>query len=144
MLHRSIAENVVFGARDEPQEVDVWDALESAAVAEFVRGLPDGLETIVGERGARLSGGQRQRLALARALYRKPNILLLDEATSALDPAAEERIADMLRRLKAGFITVLVAHDGPLLRIADRTILVEDGTAREVCLNVPENEPRDT
>jgi ATP-binding cassette, subfamily C, bacterial len=96
-----------------------------------VTALPEGLDTVVGERGLRLSGGQRQRIALARALVRKPALLILDEATTALDPATEAAICASLRRLRGKVTLLAICHQGAIIAMADRVYRVEGGTARE-------------
>ena len=99
----------------------------AADVAEFVAGLPDGYDTMVGERGFMLSGGQRQRIALARALYRATRLLILDEATSALDEATARRVVENLRAMKGEMAMILVSHEPTLLSLADRRYEMRDG-----------------
>jgi len=127
LTHDSIAVNVTLG---DPAltaaEVDA--ALRAAGAHEFVAALPDGVETIVGERGLRLSGGQRQRIALGRALIRKPALLILDEATTALDRDTETGICDTFRRLRGSVTILAICHQGRLLEIADRVYRVDGGT----------------
>ena len=118
MLHQSVAHNVTLGDPTVPPE-DVMAALRAAGASDFVAALPDGVETVVGERGLRLSGGQRQRIALARALVRKPILLVLDEATTALDPATERSICTTLRALRGAVTVVAICHHGHLVELAD-------------------------
>jgi len=131
MFEGSILDNVTYGLGEVP-EAAVWDALESANSRDFVEGLPDGIHTVVGERGARLSGGQRQRLSIARALIRDPRILLLDEATSALDTESEQKIQGALANLMADRTTLVVAHRLSTVRAADRIVVLEEGSVVEV------------
>lgn len=126
MLHQSVAQNVTLGDPSVPL-ADVHEALRAAGAADFVAALPEGVDTIVGERGLRLSGGQRQRLALARALVRKPTLLVLDEATTALDPATEREICETLRALRGAVTLVAICHHGHLVEVADLVYRVEDG-----------------
>jgi len=105
----------------------LWQALEQAAAAVFVRSLPQGLDTPLGEGGRQISGGERQRLTLARALLRDPQLLILDEATSALDAENEAAIAAALERLRGRMTIVMIAHRGALLDLADREIRLEAG-----------------
>ncbi len=126
LFEGTIRENIAYG-RDDVEDDRIRAALVDANAAEFVDRLPEGWDTVVGERGARLSGGQRQRLAIARALVRDPRILLLDEATSALDPESEELVKSALTRLMRGRTTLVVAHRLSTIRQADRIIVLEHG-----------------
>ncbi|MDV9175678.1 ABC transporter ATP-binding protein [Streptomyces sp. W16] len=127
----TIRDNVAYGM-DDADEESVRAALRDANALEFVEKLPQGLETLVGERGARLSGGQRQRLAIARALIRDPKVLVLDEATSALDTRSEALVQQALARLLCGRTTFVVAHRLSTVRGADRIVVMGDGEILEV------------
>ena len=119
----TIRANVAFGV--EPDGIDdarVEKALEMAQIADFVRSLPDGLETRLGEFGARLSGGQKQRIAIARALYREPELLILDEATSSLDDDTEAAFIDALNSLKGKLTILMIAHREGGIRFCDRSV----------------------
>jgi ATP-binding cassette subfamily B protein len=131
LFEGSIRENVTYGMTGVPDE-RVLSALRDANALEIVEALPDGWDTVVGERGARLSGGQRQRLAIARALIRDPRILLLDEATSALDTESETKVKDALSRLMQNRSTLVVAHRLTTIRSADRIIVLEKGRIVEL------------
>ncbi|WP_027343528.1 ABC transporter ATP-binding protein [Hamadaea tsunoensis] len=131
LFEGSIAENVAYGLDGVPPE-RLRQALVDANAWEFVERLPDGLDTVVGERGARLSGGQRQRLAIARALIRDPRVLILDEATSALDAHTEALIQSALERLVHGRTVFVVAHRLSTIRTADRIVVMKDGVIEEV------------
>ncbi|AZP22111.1 ABC transporter ATP-binding protein [Streptomyces aquilus] len=128
----TIRENVAYGMEDEADEETVRAALRDANALEFVDRLPQGLDTVVGERGARLSGGQRQRLAIARALIRDPRVLVLDEATSALDTRSEALVQEALARLLHGRTTFVVAHRLSTVRGADRIVVLGDGRIQEI------------
>ncbi|GHD25770.1 ABC transporter ATP-binding protein [Streptomyces galbus] len=128
----TIRENVAYGMEDEADEEAVRAALRDANALEFVDRLPQGLDTLVGDRGARLSGGQRQRLAIARALIRDPRVLVLDEATSALDTRSEALVQEALARLLRGRTTFVVAHRLSTVRGADRIVVMDDGRIREI------------
>jgi ATP-binding cassette subfamily C protein len=130
LLHDSIITNVTFG---DPQltETDVIDALRSAGAWEFVKALPKGIQTSVGERGAKLSGGQRQRIMIARALAHRPQLLILDEPTSALDPKSEVLISETLQRLSNQYTILAISHQAALADIADRTYQLHDGQLAE-------------
>ena len=122
----SARDNLRYGAWDA-SDAAIWAAAEAANAAEFLRDLPDGLDTFLGEGGARLSGGQRQRLAIARALLRDAPILLLDEATSALDAESEKLVQDALEHLMQGRTTLVIAHRLATVRAAGRIIVMEAG-----------------
>jgi ATP-binding cassette subfamily B protein len=130
LFEGSIRENVAYGMDDADEET-VRAALRDANALEFVDRLPQGLDTLVGERGARLSGGQRQRLAIARALIRDPKVLVLDEATSALDTRSEALVQQALGRLLHGRTTFVVAHRLSTVRGADRIVVMGDGRVLE-------------
>jgi ATP-binding cassette, subfamily B, bacterial PglK len=128
MLDGSIRDNVVFGGRGLAVDDDeVWSALEQAQLATFVRSLPAGLDTMIGERGARMSGGQRQRIGIARALYRRPSLLVLDEATSSLDLVTEAAIAETLESLDRSSTKVIIAHRLTTVRGCDQILFLEHG-----------------
>ena len=126
LMHDSIAVNVTLGDPEIPA-ADVVAALRAAGAQEFVSALPNGIDTVVGERGLRLSGGQRQRIALARALVRKPALLILDEATTALDPDTEAGICETFRQLRGAVTILAICHQSSLIEIADSVYRVDDG-----------------
>jgi ATP-binding cassette, subfamily B, bacterial len=125
LFHRSLMENIRY-ARPEASDAEVWSAA-AAARCDFVEQLPQGLDTIVGNRGTRLSGGQRQRVALARAFLKDAPLLLLDEATSALDSQSEEAIRDALGRLMHGRTVIAIAHRLATVRHFDRLLVIQSG-----------------
>ncbi|AIS02004.1 ABC transporter ATP-binding protein [Streptomyces glaucescens] len=127
----TVRDNVAYGMDDADEET-VRAALRDANALEFVDRLPEGLDTLVGEHGARLSGGQRQRLAIARALIRDPRVLVLDEATSALDTRSEALVQQALARLLHGRTTFVVAHRLSTVRGADRIVVMGDGRIQEI------------
>ncbi|MEU1127188.1 ABC transporter ATP-binding protein [Streptomyces sp. NPDC005899] len=131
LFEGTIRDNVTYGM-DETDEETVRRALADANALEFVEGLPDGIHTVVGERGARLSGGQKQRLAIARALIRDPRVLILDEATSALDTRSEALVQEALARLVHGRTVFVVAHRLSTIRAADRIVAMDRGRIAEV------------
>jgi len=124
----SVRENVALGLPDAAiDDAMVWEALERAHLAEFLRDTREGLNTIIGERGVRLSGGQRQRLGIARALYTRPRLLVLDEATSALDAETEQAITETLRELEGNVTTITIAHRLATIRFADTVLFLRNG-----------------
>ena len=122
----TIAANIAYG-RPDATDADVRAAARAAEAEEFITALPDGFDTVIGERGLTLSGGQRQRLALARAMITDPRVLILDDATSAVDPATEAAIHSTLHRLTADRTTILIAHRRSTLALADTVAMVVAG-----------------
>jgi len=131
LLHDTVGNNVTLGD-PELTEADAEAALRAAGIWDLVASLPEGPGTVVGERGGKLSGGQRQRVALARALAHRPRLLILDEATSALDPETEAAICRTLEGLRGELTIVAIAHQSPLVGVADRVYRIGDGTASPV------------
>jgi ATP-binding cassette subfamily B protein len=130
MFHRTIADNIRF-ARPEATDEDVRRAAALAHAAEFVQSLPDGYDTLVGERGIKLSGGQRQRIAIARAILKDAPILILDEATSSLDSESERAVQENLDRLLDGRTSFVIAHRLSTVRDADLIVVLEQGRVAE-------------
>jgi ATP-binding cassette subfamily B protein len=126
MFAASARDNLRYGNWDANEE-ELWQAARDANAEEFLRALPQGLDTFMGEGGARLSGGQRQRIAIARALLRDAPLLLLDEATSALDAESERLVQDALDRLMADRTTIVIAHRLATVRAADRIVVMDQG-----------------
>ena len=126
LFHRTVLENIRYARPDAP-EAEVLAAAEMAHCREFIEALPDGFDTMVGDRGVKLSGGQRQRLAIARALLKDAPILLLDEATSALDSESERAIQEALDRLMQGRTVIAIAHRLSTLKSFDRIIVMDHG-----------------
>jgi ATP-binding cassette, subfamily B, bacterial len=137
LFHRSLLENLRYG-RPQATDEEVYRAVEAARCTEFIAGLPDGYQTLVGERGMKLSGGQRQRIAIARAFLVNAPIVLLDEATSALDTESEQSIQEALARLFRGRTVIAIAHRLSTLDSFDRIVvldrgrIVEDGSPRRL------------
>ena len=130
MLDDTIRNNVAFGIpEDKIDEKRVWEVLKEAQLDEFIKTLPDGLDTGIGERGIRLSGGQRQRIGIARALYNNPEVLILDEATSALDNDTEAAIMESINRLHGKKTLVIIAHRLQTIEKCDVVYRVENGKA---------------
>lgn len=130
LFHRSIAENIAYGKPDATIE-EIKHAAELAHADEFIKDLPDGYDTLVGERGVKLSGGQRQRISIARAILKDAPILVLDEATSALDSESEALIQDALDRLMKGRTSIVVAHRLSTIAGMDKIVVLEDGKIME-------------
>jgi ABC-type multidrug transport system fused ATPase/permease subunit len=130
LFHETVAANLRLTHPDASQE-DLTDAITSAGADGFVRALPEGFQTVVGERGFRLSGGERQRIAIGRALLKDAPILVLDEATSSVDVAAEAGIQDSIDGLRRGRTTVIIAHRLSTVRGADRILVLDRGRLEE-------------
>lgn len=132
LIDDTVRNNVAFGLEVEVISDDkVWQALEQAKLKEFVENLPQGLDTIVGERGVKFSGGQRQRIAIARALYENPDILVLDEATSALDNETETAVMESIDALQGTKTLIIVAHRLTTIRNCDKIYEISNGIAIE-------------
>ncbi|NIP93064.1 MAG: ABC transporter ATP-binding protein, partial [Akkermansiaceae bacterium] len=130
LFNGTVRENLCLARRDA-DEAELWSALEAARAADFVRELPDGIDTNVGERGVKLSGGQRQRLSIARALLKDPPILLLDEATASVDSETERLIQEALEALMANRTAFVIAHRLSTIRNADRIYVLDQGRVVE-------------
>jgi len=126
LFHDSVFGNITWG-RENAAEAEVFEAARLAQADDFVRELPDGYDTVIGDRGMRLSGGQRQRIALARALLGKPELLILDEATSELDSEAETKIQAALEEVRGRTTILMAAHRLSTITSADRIYVLEDG-----------------
>lgn len=126
LFNDTLAANITF-ARPEATEAEIWAAVEGAELADFIKSLPDGLQTRVGERGLKLSGGERQRVGIARALIADPCVLILDEATSALDSRTEAAIQQTLRRARNGRTTLVVAHRLSTIMDAEQILVLKQG-----------------
>ena len=128
LMDDTIRENVAFGYHaKEIDDEQVWQALKDAQLDEFVRTLPDGINTTVGEAGVRLSGGQRQRIGIARALYTNPSLLIFDEATSALDNETESAIMESINALHGRKTMIIIAHRLSTIEECDVVYRVQDG-----------------
>ena len=124
----SIRNNIAYGVDEKDiNDTRIWEVLEEAQIAEFVRKLPDGLNTNIGDRGVRISGGQRQRFGIARALYRNPDVLIFDEATSALDYETEAAIMESVDKFQGEKTMIIVAHRIETLEMCDIQYRVENG-----------------
>jgi len=126
LFNESIRDNLKLAA-PEASDDELWEALKFSASDEFVHRLPQGLDTVIGDRGIRLSGGERQRIVLARAILKRPSILVLDEATSALDSENEQRIQEALEQLKGSMTIIVIAHRLSTIRHADQVIVMDQG-----------------
>ena len=130
LLHDTLAENLRLGAPAATED-EMWDALRASSAAAFVERLPEGLDTVMGDRGLRLSGGERQRIALARALLRKPRLLILDEATSALDWENQLMISRAIESLRGRLTVITIAHRPSMIAFADWVVALQDGRVIE-------------
>lgn len=130
LFHRSLRENIAYG-KPNASEKEIYHAADQANALEFIKNLPQGFDTLVGERGIKLSGGQRQRIAIARAILKDAPILVLDEATSALDSETEKLIQDALFKLMKGKTCIIVAHRLSTIAKLDRIIVLDDGNITE-------------
>lgn len=135
LVDEPIRNNIAFGIADDEIDDDrIWQVLEEAQMKEFVKSLPDGLDTTIGDRGVRLSGGQRQRLGIARALYHNPEILIFDEATSALDNETEQAVMEAINSFHGKKTMVIIAHRLNTIEKCDIIYKVEDGKISETTL----------
>ena len=130
LFNGTIRENLLY-AKEDATDAELMDAIETASLTEFINNQPDGLDTIVGNRGLKLSGGEKQRLSIARIILKNPSILILDEATSALDSISENAIQDALERLMQGRTSIVIAHRLSTILKADRILVVANGTITE-------------
>ena len=132
MLDDTIRRNIAFGIHDEDMdEARIWEVLKEAQLDDFVKSLPDGLDTSIGERGVRLSGGQRQRIGIARALYHDPELIILDEATSALDGDTEAAIMDSINYFQGKKTLIIIAHRLQTIQNCDHVYRVESGKIKQ-------------
>ena len=131
LFNMSIRENILYGRLDATEE-EVYEAAKAANALEFIEKMPDGFDTMVGERGSSLSGGQRQRIAIARAILKNPRILILDEATSALDTESEKIVQEALERLMQGRTAIVIAHRLSTIRNAHKIYVLQQGRVVEV------------
>ncbi|TQM29656.1 ABC transporter ATP-binding protein [Nocardia bhagyanarayanae] len=130
LFHDTIRANLLL-ARPEATESELWDALRRARLHDLIAGLPDGLDTVVGERGYRLSGGERQRLTIARLLLKQPRVVILDEATASLDSTSEAAVQEALSEALEGRTALVIAHRLSTIRAADQILVLEDGRVVE-------------
>lgn len=126
LFHRSVGENIAYG-RENASKKDIQKAAQHAFADEFIQNLPQGYDTLVGERGVKLSGGERQRIALARAILANKQVLVMDEATSALDSVSEKFIQESLHEIIQGRTTIIIAHRLSTIMQMDRIIVMEKG-----------------
>jgi ATP-binding cassette subfamily B protein len=126
LFHASVRENLRF-ARPEATDEEIEEAARAARIHDLIVSLPEGYETLVGERGYRFSGGEKQRIAIARTILRNPPVLVLDEATSALDTQTERAVQDALDRLAEGRTTIAIAHRLSTVRDADQIVVLDGG-----------------
>ena len=130
LFHGSVRDNIAYGTFDAPLD-DIVAAARTAEAHDFIMELPDGYDTIVGERGQKLSGGQRQRISIARAVLKNPPVLILDEATSSVDNETEAAIQRSMERISRGRTMIVIAHRLSTVRNADRIFVLDNGQLRE-------------
>jgi ATP-binding cassette subfamily B protein len=130
LFHTTVRENVRYG-RPDASHAELEAACRAAQIHDFIMSLPEGYETVVGERGYRLSGGEKQRIAIARVLLKAPRILLLDEATSSLDSRSEALIQSALEPLMRGRTSLVIAHRLSTILAADQILVIDDGRVVE-------------
>jgi ATP-binding cassette subfamily B protein len=131
LFHATVRDNLRF-ARSDATDEEVEEAARAAQIHGLIASLPDGYDTVVGERGYRFSGGERQRIAIARTILRNPPILVLDEATSALDTQTERAVQEALERLAEGRTTIAIAHRLSTVRDADQIVVLDHGRVAEI------------
>jgi len=131
LFNDTVRNNIAYGQPHVSQK-KVEEAARAARAYEFICGLPDGYDTLIGERGVRLSGGERQRIAIARAILKNAPILILDEATSALDSESESLVQSALQNLMSGRTVFVIAHRLSTVRRADRIVVLENGTISDI------------
>jgi len=132
LFNDSVLANIMYGSEIDQDEQKVTSAAEGAFATEFINKLPEGYESLVGEKGMKLSGGQRQRLAIARTLFKDAPVVIMDEATSALDATSEKLVKDAFERLRKGRTTIIIAHRFSTIEQADRIVVLDSGRIVEV------------
>jgi len=130
LFHDTVAANIGYGRLDASPD-DIRRAAEVAGAHEFIATLPQGYDTVLGDRGSRLSGGQRQRIALARTILKDPDVLLLDEPTNSLDPETEQAFQAALHTFSRGRTVIVIAHRLSTVQTADHVVVLEDGRLAE-------------
>ena len=130
LFNTTIKDNILYGRLDATDE-EIWEAVRAANAEEFIKALPQGLQTMAGDRGVVLSGGQRQRISIARAILKNPKILILDEATSALDTESEKVVQDALDKLMIGRTAFVIAHRLSTIKHADHILVLNNGRIEE-------------
>jgi len=132
LFNDTVEANIAYGAMGGASRAEVESAARAAHAMEYIREMPNGLDTLIGENGVKLSGGQRQRLAIARALLKNAPLLILDEATSALDSESERHVQDALATLMQGRTTIVIAHRLSTVERADRIVVLSRGRIAEI------------
>jgi ABC-type multidrug transport system fused ATPase/permease subunit len=132
LTDNTLRRNIAFGIPDVEIDIDaLWNAIKSAQLEHFIKNLPEGLDTMVGEKGVRISGGERQRIGIARALYHNPKLLVLDEATSSLDIHTEQEVMKAVQALHGEKTIIIVAHRLSTIEHCDRVFRLNDGKLEE-------------